>query len=78
MYTFRDKKIHQRRHRQQRAENLYKVEDFLCNYFFSSGSLVIVAVREPLSTAYVINGAGKPTSGGYFPIYRPSQLLCRA
>ncbi len=33
-----------------------------------------VAVREPLSTAYVISGAGKPTSGGYFPIYRASQL----
>ncbi len=31
--------------------------------------LIYVAVREPLSTAYVISGAGKPTSGRYFLIY---------
>ncbi len=34
-----------------------------------------VAVEKPLSVDYVISGAGKPTSGGVFPIYKASQLL---
>ncbi len=42
------------------------------------GDKKVVAVREPLSVDYVISGAGNPTSGGFFPIYKASQFLSTA